>query len=343
MQRVHDTDLIRLENITHAYATGASSQAVLYDVSFSVPTGQSCAIVGASGSGKSTLLNLIGLLDEPTSGRVLLAGEDMTNADAESRAIARNRIIGFVFQSFNLLPRLDALDNVALPLLYRGIPQPQARQAALTQLERVGLTVAKDDPRIARILDEVKERESLGYAYEGADASFFLLAKRVMGEVPAFYDVERFKVSVERRHNAFGDLVSAELAEVAALISAVDDPAARIGVLLETLLDGSRTDITLVWVQAWGLGAHAETLAARVRSEMDDWQRVLAAEVGRGMDAGVFAVGDADAIAWHLLAIIDGLNAHSLVRWDGQPDRRGLVQRAVAGLLGVTPERLRGR
>lgn len=140
MQRVHDTDLIRLENITHAYATGASSQAILYDVSFSVPTGQSCAIVGASGSGKSTLLNLIGLLDEPTSGRVLLAGEDMTNADAESRAIARNRIIGFVFQSFNLLPRLDALDNVALPLLYRGIPQPQARQAALTQLERVGLS-----------------------------------------------------------------------------------------------------------------------------------------------------------------------------------------------------------
>ena len=86
MQRVHDTDLIRLENITHAYATGASSQAVLYDVSFSVPTGQSCAIVGASGSGKSTLLNLIGLLDEPTSGRVLLAGEDMTNADADTKS-----------------------------------------------------------------------------------------------------------------------------------------------------------------------------------------------------------------------------------------------------------------
>ena len=140
MQRVHDTDLIRLENITHAYATGASSQAVVYDVSFSVPTGQSCAIVGASGSGKSTLLNLIGLLDEPTSGRVLHAGEDMTNADAESRAIARNRIIGFVFQSFNLLPRLDALDNVALPLLYRGIPQPQARQAALTHREPVALS-----------------------------------------------------------------------------------------------------------------------------------------------------------------------------------------------------------
>ena len=141
--------------------------------------------------------------------------------------------------------------------------------------------------------------------------------------------------------DAFGDLVSAELAEVTALIRTVDDAATRIGVLLETLLDGSRTDITLVWVQAWGLGARAETVAARVRAEMDDWQRVLAAEVERGMAAGAFAAGDADAIAWHLLAIIDGLNAHSLVRWDGQPDRRGLVQRAVAGLLGVAPERLR--
>ncbi|MBN9177008.1 MAG: TetR family transcriptional regulator C-terminal domain-containing protein [Microbacterium sp.] len=143
--------------------------------------------------------------------------------------------------------------------------------------------------------------------------------------------------------DAFGALVSAELAEVAALIAAVDDAAGRIDLLLDTLLDGSRTDVTLVWVQAWGLGARAETLAARVRAEMDDWQRMLAAEVERGMDAGVFARGDADAIAWHLLAIIDGLNAHSLVRWDGQPDRRGLVRRAVAGLLGIAPERLRVR
>ncbi|MFD4838016.1 ABC transporter ATP-binding protein [Achromobacter sp. NPDC058515] len=140
MPGVIDADLIRLEGITHAYATGASTQAVLHDVSFSIPAGLSCAIVGASGSGKSTLLNLIGLLDEPTSGRVLLAGEDMSRASAEVRAIARNRIIGFVFQSFNLLPRLDALDNVALPLLHRGVPRQQARQAAQAQLERVGLT-----------------------------------------------------------------------------------------------------------------------------------------------------------------------------------------------------------
>lgn len=88
------------------------------------------------------------------------------------------------------------------------VSEQAGKSNVLAELERVGLVVAKDDPRIVRILDEVKERESLGYAYEGADASFFLLAKRVMGEVPAFYDVERFKVSVERRHNAFGDLVT---------------------------------------------------------------------------------------------------------------------------------------
>jgi 2-isopropylmalate synthase len=88
------------------------------------------------------------------------------------------------------------------------VSEQAGKSNVLAELERVGLTVAKDDPRVTRILDEVKERESLGYAYEGADASFFLLAKRVMGEVPAFFSVERFKVNVERRYNAVGDLVT---------------------------------------------------------------------------------------------------------------------------------------
>lgn len=131
--------MIQLEHITHQYVTGASTQAVLHDVSLSIPAGQSCALVGASGSGKSTLLNMIGLLDEPTHGRVFLNGEDLSGASSDRRAMMRNQTIGFVFQSFNLLPRLDALDNVALPLLYRGLPRQAARDAAWIQLKQVGL------------------------------------------------------------------------------------------------------------------------------------------------------------------------------------------------------------
>ncbi|NDL66028.1 ABC transporter ATP-binding protein [Acerihabitans arboris] len=139
MSEKHDTDLIRLCDITHAYGTGPSKQPVLLDVSLSIPAGQSCAIIGASGSGKSTLLNLIGLLDEPTTGHIWLAGEEMSRAGPDARAMARNRIIGFIFQDFNLLPRLDALDNVAQPLLYRGVPRHVARKTAQTQLAHVGL------------------------------------------------------------------------------------------------------------------------------------------------------------------------------------------------------------
>lgn len=140
----------------------------------------------------------------------------------------------------------------------------------------------------------------------------------------------------------FGELVSAELREVLQLMRAVDAPTARMRVLLDTLLDGSRADITLVWVQAWALGARGEALAARVRTEMDAWQAAIAAEIERGMDAGEFARADAAAIAWHVLAMIDGQGAYSLVRWNDQPDRRALTARAVAGLLGAAPEALGG-
>lgn len=133
-------NLICLSGISRDYPAGASSHSILRNVSLNVPVGQSCAITGTSGSGKSTLLNIIGLLDKPTSGQVILAGRDMTNASDDVRAKARNQIIGFVFQGFNLLPRLTALENVALPLLYRGISRAVARQKASFQLERVGLS-----------------------------------------------------------------------------------------------------------------------------------------------------------------------------------------------------------
>ncbi|MFJ4383995.1 ABC transporter ATP-binding protein [Pseudomonas sp. NPDC089408] len=127
--------MISLANVSRFHA----GRPVLQDIDLMVPSGQSCAIIGQSGSGKSTLLNLIGLLDRPCSGRVLISGIDVTAASADRRALMRNQLIGFVFQGFNLLPRLCALDNVALPLSYRGLRLPAARRLAQAQLEAVGL------------------------------------------------------------------------------------------------------------------------------------------------------------------------------------------------------------
>jgi len=131
--------LIAMEDICQSYRMGEQRLSVLENITLTIKRGESCAIVGTSGSGKSTLLNILGLLDQPASGRFVLDGYDMASATQDERAGLRNRLIGFVFQSFNLLPRLSALDNVALPLLYRGYSRHQARQHARSQIERVGL------------------------------------------------------------------------------------------------------------------------------------------------------------------------------------------------------------
>lgn len=131
--------LISLEGVSHGYRTGDQELRVLQHITLNIGRGQSCVILGASGSGKSTLLNLLGLLDRPASGKFHFAGHDMQRASTDELASIRNKEIGFVFQSFNLLPRLTALDNVALPLSYRGVPRHEARQYAMEQLQRVGL------------------------------------------------------------------------------------------------------------------------------------------------------------------------------------------------------------
>ncbi|WP_246550836.1 ABC transporter ATP-binding protein [Photorhabdus caribbeanensis] len=131
--------LIYMENICRSYRMGEKYYPVLDKISFTIMRGQSCAIVGASGSGKSTLLNILGLLDQPTSGYFQFSGVNITNVTPNERARIRNQEIGFVFQSFNLLPKMQTLDNVALPLLYRGYSRSLARQEAKYQLELVGL------------------------------------------------------------------------------------------------------------------------------------------------------------------------------------------------------------
>ncbi|HVK76609.1 MAG TPA: ABC transporter ATP-binding protein [Kofleriaceae bacterium] len=131
--------LIELIDVTRYYQMGEERIAALAGVSFQVAAGEMVAIVGTSGSGKSTLLNILGCLDTPTSGQYLLGGKDVQNLSDDERARARNRRIGFVFQSFHLLPRATAVKNVALPLVYRGVPAKERIARATAALARVGL------------------------------------------------------------------------------------------------------------------------------------------------------------------------------------------------------------
>ncbi|WP_434602224.1 ABC transporter ATP-binding protein [Pseudomonas sp. Z4-7] len=159
-------ELIRVQSMSHIHGIDATARATLHDVSLTINAGQSCAIIGASGSGKSTLLGLIGLLDQPSTGQVYLAGRDMTQASADARAMMRNRHIGFVFQSFNLLPRLDALDNVALALLYRSISRQAAQAAARRQLLQLGLG-ERLHHRPAQLSGGQRQRVAIARAHTG--------------------------------------------------------------------------------------------------------------------------------------------------------------------------------
>ena len=133
--------LIKLENITKTYHLGEIDVPVLKGVSLGIERGEMVALMGVSGSGKSTLMNILGCLDHPTSGHYWLDGEEVSKFSADGRALVRNRKIGFVFQSFNLLPRTSALENVMMPLSYTDhtIPERESRARAEAMLERVGL------------------------------------------------------------------------------------------------------------------------------------------------------------------------------------------------------------
>lgn len=131
--------IIAISDLIKTYQIGTLESTVLKRISLSIDEGEMLAIVGASGSGKSTLMNLIGLLDKADSGKYLLCGRNVAGLNDDELALLRNQYIGFVFQQFNLLPRFSALQNVALPLLYRNMPHTQATKCALDALKRVGM------------------------------------------------------------------------------------------------------------------------------------------------------------------------------------------------------------
>ncbi|AKJ07313.1 putative ABC transport system ATP-binding protein [Archangium gephyra] len=136
--------LIALRGVSKIYQTGDVEVAALRGVDFNVESGEFVAIMGSSGSGKSTLMNILGCLDRPTAGQYFLDGQDVSRLDRNGLAIVRNRTLGFVFQSFNLLARTSALENVELPMLYAGIPARERKRRAREALERVGLGARLD-------------------------------------------------------------------------------------------------------------------------------------------------------------------------------------------------------
>ncbi len=133
------TPVVAVQNLRKVYVVGDQQVVALDDVTVSIDPGEFVAVMGPSGSGKSTFMNVIGCLDRPTSGRYLLDGRDVAQLSSDELADIRSKSLGFVFQTYNLLPRTSALENVELPMVYAGVPEAKRREAAHAALEIVGL------------------------------------------------------------------------------------------------------------------------------------------------------------------------------------------------------------
>lgn len=132
--------LIEIKNLKKSYSLGNTDIPVIHGINLSIKQNEYVAIMGPSGSGKSTLMNIIGCLDTATSGNYFLNSVDVNTLDDDALSVMRNKEIGFIFQNFNLLPRLNAIQNVELPLIYSGVARHERRERALSALEKVNLT-----------------------------------------------------------------------------------------------------------------------------------------------------------------------------------------------------------
>jgi putative ABC transport system ATP-binding protein len=179
--------LIEAKDLEKLYRMGDETVHALDGVSFTIPRGDYCAIVGPSGSGKSTLMNIIGGLDTPTRGRIVIAGNDIGEMSDDDLAVFRNQTIGFVFQSFNLLPRLTALENVELPMIYGGIEPKERTRRASELLERVGLG-QRMDHRPTQLSGGQQQRVAIARALAGKPA--LILADEPTGALDTHTGIE---------------------------------------------------------------------------------------------------------------------------------------------------------
>lgn len=159
--------LVEFRDIYKIYTMGDSEVRALDGVSFSVFEGEFVAIIGQSGSGKSTCMNIIGCLDVPTSGTYLLKGNDVSNLTDDEQAEIRNKTLGFIFQQYNLLPKLDILENVKLPLLYKGLKDSEQKELAMAALERVGIA-DKHHHKPSQLSGGQQQRASIARALAGS-------------------------------------------------------------------------------------------------------------------------------------------------------------------------------
>lgn len=206
-------EIIRLEDICRIYRVGSQEVRALDGVSLSVYKNEYVAIMGPSGSGKSTLMNILGCLDSPDSGRYILNGTDVSEMDDGELADVRNREIGFVFQSFNLLPRYNALENVALPMVYAGVPAGERRVKAAQALRSVGLE-DRMDHRPNELSGGQRQRVALARALINSPS--IILADEPTGNLDTHTSVEIMRLFDEIYRNGNTVIVVTHEEDIAA-------------------------------------------------------------------------------------------------------------------------------